>query len=145
MSTSVVRRPGVVTFIGVILYIQAVLALVAAIVLFAYSGRLGEALSDITTVEVSGGSLIATAIVELVVAVLLFLVAGGIMRGSPGFRLFVAIVEGIRMASALFAMLYYHDGAVVESGLVTILIGLFVLWALYGNEKADAFFAAGAR
>lgn len=134
------RRPGVVTFIGVVLYIQAVLAAIAAIVLFAFSTRLVRVLSDITTEDVSAGGLLLAGIGEVVVAVLLFYVAAGIMRGRDGARMFVAVVEGLRMATALFAMLYYHDGAFVENGIVTILIGIFVLWALYGNDRSDAFF-----
>ncbi len=89
----------------------------------------------------SSSDLLWSGINEGVVAVLLFLVASGIMRGSRGFRAFVAIVEGIRMASALFLMLFHHNGAFVESGVVTLLIGTFVLWALY-HEKADEYFEA---
>ncbi|MGQ0575789.1 MAG: hypothetical protein ACT4RN_16535 [Pseudonocardia sp.] len=137
------RRPGVVTFIGIVIYIQAALALVAAIVLLAFSSRLVRVISDVSTEPVTGAALLLSGIVELVLAALLFYVAAGIMRGNDGVRMFVAVVEGLRMAAALVAMLYYHDGAFVESGLVTILIGIFVLWALYGNERSDAFFTAG--
>lgn len=139
--TGPVRRPGVVTFIGVVIYIQAVLAVIAAIVLFAFSTRLVRVISDITTEEVTSSGLL----VAVIVAALLFYVGAGIMRGSQGVRAFVAVVEGLRMASALFAMLYYHDGAFVENGIVTILIGIFVLWALYGNDRSDAFFDPDAR
>ena len=41
-----VRRPGVVTFIGVILYIQAFLALVAAVVMFAFRDRVADVISS---------------------------------------------------------------------------------------------------
>jgi hypothetical protein len=140
MSMTSVKRPGVVTFIGVILYIQAVLAVVAGIVAIAYKTRLSDTLERQSGVEFSDGSLLGVGIVELIMAVLLFFVASGIMRGSRGWRAFVGIVEGLRMATALFAMLYYHDSAFVESGVVTLLIGTFVLWALYGHEKSEAFF-----
>ena len=46
MSTTGVRRPGVVTFIGVILYIQAFLALVAAVVMFAFKDRVADVISS---------------------------------------------------------------------------------------------------
>jgi hypothetical protein len=140
MSMTTVRRPGIVTFIGVILYIQAFLAVVAGIVAIAYKTRLSDTLENQSGVSFSDSSLLGIGIVELIVAVLLFVVASGIMRGSRGWRAFVGIVEGLRMASALFAMLYYHDSAFVESGLVTLLIGTFVLWALYGHEKSEEFF-----
>ena len=140
MGMSPVKRPGVVTFIGVILYIQAVLAVVAGIMAIAYKTRIANSLERQSGVEFGDGSLIGFGIVELVIGVLLFLVASGIMRGSRGWRLFVAIVVGINMAAALGSMLYYHTGAYVESGLVTLLIGVFVLWALYGHEQSERYF-----
>jgi hypothetical protein len=140
MSMTTVKRPGIVTFIGVILYIQAFLAVVAGIVAIAYKTRLSDTLEKQSGVSFSDSSVLGIGIVELIVAVLLFVVASGIMRGSRGWRAFVGIVEGLRMASALFAMLYYHDSAFVESGIVTLLIGTFVLWALYGHEKSEEFF-----
>jgi xanthine/uracil permease len=143
--TSSVRRPGVVTFIGVVLYIQAFFALVAAIVLLAFATRLANVITDISTEPVTSGALLLSGISELILAALLFVVGRGIMQGNPGARLFVAVVEGLRMVVALAAMLYYHDGAFVESGVVTILIGVFVLWALYGNDRANDYFDSGAR
>jgi hypothetical protein len=139
MSTMGIKRPGVVTFIGVILYIQAALAVVAAVMAFAYKTRLADAITSQSGVDFSGDNLIWLGIVEAITAVVLFLVASGIMRGSRGYRLFVAIVEGFRMASAFFYMLWHHDGPFVESGVVTLLIGIFVLWALY-HEKSDEYF-----
>ncbi|HJR99074.1 MAG TPA: hypothetical protein VJ979_14360 [Actinomycetota bacterium] len=139
MSMTSIKRPGVVTFIGVILYIQAALAAVAAIMAFAYKSRLADAISEQSGVEFSGDNLIWLGVIEAVMAVVLFLVASGIMRGSRGYRAFVAIVEGFRMATAFFYMLWHHDGPWIESGIVTLLIGAFVLWALY-HEKADEFF-----
>ena len=140
MSMTTVKRPGVVTFIGVILYIQAFLAVVAGIVAIAYRTRLSDTLERQSGVSYSDNSVIGLGIGELVLAVLLFLVASGIMRGSRGWRAFVGIVEGLRRGFALFAMLYYHDSAFVESGIVTLLIGTFVLWALYGHEKSEEYF-----
>jgi hypothetical protein len=139
MSTTGVRRPGVVTFIGVILYIQAFLALVAAVVMFAFKDRVADVISS-NGVTLESSSITAGAFGELVVGVLLFFVASGLMRGSRGWRVFVAVVEGIRMASALFLGLWYHNSSFDESALATILIGVFVLWALYGHDASEAYF-----
>jgi len=141
MSSTGVKRPGVVTFIGVILYIQATLAAVAAIMAFAYKTRLSDAISAQSGVDLSGDNIIALGVVEALTAIVLFFVAAGIMRGSRGYRLFVAIVEGFRMTTAFFYMLWHHDGPFLESGLFTLAIGAFVLWALY-HEKADEYFEA---
>jgi hypothetical protein len=134
--TTITRRPGLITFIAVIVYIQAAMAAVGAVVTIAFSGS--ERVQD--AVDVSTGGMIWTGIWEAVLAVLLFLVAGGIMRGSRGFRLLVAIVIGIRMASAVALMLIYHTGGYLFNGLVAVLLGAFVLWALYGYQPADDYF-----
>jgi len=137
MSMSGVKRPALVTLIGVILYIQAFLAAVAAIVGLAFNDRLDD--MTVNGVEITRNSVIWTSIIEGIMAIILFLVAAGLMRGSAGYRMVVAIVEGIRIISAFGLMLFHHGGAYVEGGIVSIAISLFVLWALY-NEKADAFF-----
>ncbi len=138
MSSTAIKRPGVVTFIGVILYIQAFLALTAAVVSLAFKDRLNDV--SINGETLTNGSIYATAAIEAVMAVILFIVAAGLMRGSHGFRLFVAVVEALRMASALVLMIFHRSGAFVESGLATLLIGVFVLWALYGHEKSEDYF-----
>jgi hypothetical protein len=134
-----VKRPGVVTLIGVVLYIQAFLALVSGIVGLAFRNRLDTVV--VNNAEITKNGIIFTSIWELILAVVLFFVASGIMRGSRGFRMVVAIVEGIRIVSSMGFMLYHHDGAYVEGGLISIAISVFVLWALY-HEKADEYFDA---
>lgn len=136
MAEATVRRPGLVTFIGVIIYIQAAMAAVAAVVTIAFSAdsRVQSHLGLTTA------GLVWTGIWEALMAVLLFLVAGGIMRGSRGFRLFVAVVMGLRMASAVALMLIYHTGGYLYNGIITVLISVFVLWALYGYQPSDDYF-----
>ena len=137
MATETERRPGLVTFIGVIIYIQAAMAAVAAIVTISFSAdsRVQEA------IDLGTAGLVGSGIWEALMAVLLFLVAGGIMRGSPGFRLFVAIVIGLRMASGVALMLIHHTGGYLYNGVVQVLIGVFVLWALYGYQPSDDYFS----
>jgi len=132
------RRPGAVTFIGVVLYVYAALAAVAALTLIIFSGN-----DTIQANTGHTGSWIAwSGVFEAVVALLLFAVAAGLMRGSPGMRLFVAVVVGIRMAVAVALMLVYHSGGYLFYGLIAIAIGLFILWALYAAEGSDEYFTA---
>jgi len=142
MNTAVetpTRRPGVVSFIGIILYIQAFLAAIAAISLLIWRNdildfleREGSPLAD--------GAFTGTIIGEAIAAVLLFFVANGIMRGSNGFRLFVAIVTGLNMAFAVYGLVAHHVGGYVYRGVFTLFVGVFVLWALYGNDESDRYF-----
>jgi hypothetical protein len=142
MSTpSTTRRPGVVTFIGVILLIQAFLAAVEGIVLLAFKddvrdflANYGESISDSTTT--------GTAIGALIVAALLALVGFGILGGSRAFRVIAVAVVSLRMAFALYAMIAHPHGAFFTTGLVTLLVGFFVIWALYGHKESDEYFEA---
>jgi hypothetical protein len=132
------RRPGVVTFLGVALYIYAALAAVAALALIIFSGN-----DTVQATTGHSGAWIAwSGVFEGIVALLLFIVAAGLMRGSPGIRLFVAIVVGIRMAVAVGLMLIYHTGGYLFWGLIVIAIGIFILWALYAAPGSDEYFSA---
>lgn len=51
----------------------------------------------------------------------------------------VAVVS-VRMAFALYAMIAHPHGALFTTGLVTLLVGFFVIWALYGHKESDECF-----
>ena len=131
-----VRRPGVVTFIGIILYIQAVVAAAFGIVAFLERNNLewqlvtGQSDSDLTVF----------AIVELIFAVALFLVASGVMSGAKWSRMLVAIVAGLRIVALSWWLLTHHAGGIHSAAIIHILIYVFVLWALYGNKESSEFY-----
>jgi hypothetical protein len=50
------------------------------------------------------------------------------------------IVEALAMGFAAFEIVFHHQGGLLYRGLISILIGVFVIWALYGNERAEEFF-----
>lgn len=135
------RRPGVVTFIGVIMYIQAFLAAIAAVSLLIWRKDILDFLEKEGS-PLSDGAFTGTIIGEAIAALLLFLVANGIMRGSSGFRLFVAITQGLAMALAVYTLVAHHVGGYVYRSVFTLFLGVFVLWALYGNDESDQFFEA---
>ncbi len=137
MSTLEQRhRPGVVTLVGVVIYIQALLAGVVAVL--AFLNR-----NDAHWQEQTGqnaDALLATAIVEGIVALILVAVASSLMGGGRGARGLVAFVMVLRIGVAAWAMLSHHAGGVFGTSIITIAIALFVLWALYGNSESDAYF-----
>ncbi len=138
-SSSAVRRPGVVSFIGVILYVQAFLAAMAAVAMLIWRDDVLDFLEKEGSPLADGG-LTTTIIVEAIAAVLLFVVANGIMRGSKGIRLFVAIVQCVSMAGAIYILVAYHVGGYVYRAVFSLFVGVFVLWALYGNDESDRYF-----
>ena len=130
------QRPGVVTLIGVIVYIQAAIAGIIAIMAFVnrddphWQEQTGQ----------SGDALLGTAIGEAILALILVAVAMRLMAGSRGARTLIALVMGLRIAFASWAMLAHHGGGVFGISAVTIAIALFVLWALYGHQASEEYF-----
>lgn len=131
------RRPGVVTFVAILLYIQAAMALFAGV--FSYLQR-GNA-------EVQAGlgleedQFVWLLVVELVIAVILLIVAGGIMNGARWARMLVTIGMGFRLVqAALFATLGGLGGSSLIAAVLYAIIPLLVLWAVWGHEKGEAWF-----
>lgn len=133
------RRPGVVTFIGVVLYAQAFLAAVAAVALLIWRNDVLDFLEKEGS-PLTSGAFNATVVGEAVAAALLFVVAMGIMNGSRGMRLFVAIVQCFSMGVAVYVLVAHHVGGYVYRAVFSLFIGVFVLWALYGNSESDRYF-----
>jgi hypothetical protein len=136
-----VRRPGVVSFIGVILYIQGILAAIAAVSMLIWRNDILDYLEEQGS-PLSDGAFTGTIIGEAIAAVLLIIVANGIMRGSKGMRLLVAIVQCFSMATAIYVLVAHHVGGLVYRAVFTLFVGVFVLWALYGNDESDRYFEA---
>jgi hypothetical protein len=142
-TSSTTQRPGVITFIGVIMYIQAFMAAVAALSLLIWKNDIVDFLEREGT-ALSDGAFTGTIIGEVIAALLLFFVANGIMRGSNGFRMFVAIVQGLSMVLATYTLIAHHVGSYAYRGVFSLFIGVFVLWALYGNEQSQEYFEGQA-
>ena len=133
------RRPGVVTFIGVILYIQGFLAAIAAVAMLIWRNDVLDFLEKEGS-PISDASFTGTIIGEAIVAVLLILVANGIMRGSNTSRFLVAVVQAISMGMAIYILIAHHVGGYVYRAVFSLFVGVFVLWALFGNDESDRFF-----
>ena len=136
-----VTRPAVISFIGVILYAQAFLAAIAAVSLLIWRDDILDLLEREGS-PMSSGLLSGTTLGEAITAVLLFVVATGLMRGSSGIRLFVAVVEFLTMGLAIYILVAYHAGGYVFRAVFSLFVGVFVLWALYGKDESDEFFGA---
>ena len=134
-----VQRPGVVTFIAAILYIQAAMAVTATVSMMAWRGPILGFLEEEES-PLSSGAFTGTIAAEALSAVLLFVVASGLMRGSKGIRLLVAIVQGLTMVFAMYILVAHHVGGYMYRAVFSLFVGVFVLWALYANNESDEFF-----
>ena len=131
-----VRRPGVVTFVGIVLYIKAAIALVVGIALLVE--RNSSAFLQATGRD--GDHILVAAIAEFVAALVLFAVASSILSGVKWARLVTAIVLGVQMAVSVYWMITHTGGGMQWNALLTSGIGIFVLWALYANDQSEAYF-----
>ena len=135
-DTALVRRPGVVTFVGIVLYIKAIMAVIVGIALLVE--RNNSLLLDATGRD--GDYITGTAVGEFIAAALLFAVAWAIMNGYPWARIAVAVVVGVRIVLSVWWMITHFGGGLQWRALVTVGLGIFVLWALYGNDQSETYF-----
>ena len=134
------HRPGVVTFVGIVLYIQAFAS--AAYGIVAFLERNNEKMQLVT--GQSDSDLIVQSILQLLVAALLFFVAASVMSGTNWGRLLVAIVAGIQIVVLTWILITHHAGGFQTMGMVYIGIDIFVLWALYGHKESQEFYEGAA-
>jgi hypothetical protein len=136
MQSRPMERPAVLTLVGIVLYIWAALAAAEAIALFFNR-------NDDAWLAVYGDSdaVLVLALTSAVIAVLMFAVGSGIMAGAGWARIAVAIVVGLRLVTLFWYMLtHLGDNAFTWGTLISLGLGLFVLWALYGKDEAVAYF-----
>ena len=131
------RRPGVVTLVGIVVYINAAIAAVNALATFFNRDDANwQAVYGQTSNE-----LFWTSMVEGAFAVLLFLVASGVMSGAKWARLGVAVVVGLRLvALSWFMLTHLGNGAFTWGTIISLGLTLFVLWALYGKDESIRYY-----
>ncbi len=134
------ERPGVVTFVGVLILIKSGISLIVGSASFLARGSEQAAQAGL-----SDDTLLATAFAELFAALILFFVAWYLLIGRSGARLLVAIVIGLRLMLTVWTMLTHNTGAISSTGLISAAFSLFILWALYGSERSKEYFDAPHR
>lgn len=128
------NRPGSVTFVAVLAYINGVLNIIGGVVILftrnsMVSGSNSGALAGITT----------AAIVSIVLGIVILIVARGLLNGSRFARGLVTVVMILNAVSGvilLFSLQFF-------SGILEILWAVIMLSLLY-TQRANAFFAARA-
>lgn len=136
-TIAVDRPPGVITFVAIILYINAAMAAFAG--LFAWLGR-GE--SDVqAALGLEEDQFIWFFVIELAMALLVLIVARGIMNGARWARILVTIGMGFRLVqAALFATLGGQGGSGLIATVLYAIIPLIVLWAVWGHDRGESYF-----
>lgn len=128
-------RPGVVTVVGIVVYLWAALSAIEAIALFLNRN------DDIWTAVYGENEILVLALIQALIAIALFAVGFGIMNGAKWARLAVAIVVGLRLAALTWFMLgHLGRGAFTWTTALSVGLAVFVLWALYGNDRSETFY-----
>ena len=130
------KRPGVVTFIVLLLIAKATIAAVGAVIAFAAMGS--QTAADL---GLSDNDLLIAGIADIIVLLLFAWAALWMSQGHPSARTFTGAVVVLRIGLTVLVMLTHHDGGYVWSGFFSLLASVFILWALYGNERSDEYFS----
>ena len=134
MTTPAVRRPGLVTLLVVLVVISGVLALIGGVMLLIVGIGTGIDVDGMT-----GGVVIALAILAILVGVVYLAVAKGLSDGNPVSRTIVAIVTVINLVGNVYTAFARTDNS-RTSAIGGIIFGVIVLAILY-SPKANEFFA----
>ncbi len=125
------RRPGGVTFLGVLAYVGGIVDIIGgSMLLVLVTG------AAIVQNPVPGGLL--TAITIIVAGIIVVAVAGGLLRGSNLSRLVFTVVRVISIATQIVALT--SGGIALFAGIVSVLISAIVLSWLW-TPRANAYFA----
>ncbi|MET0976984.1 MAG: hypothetical protein ABWX82_15085 [Leifsonia sp.] len=127
-----VARPGGVTFIAVLVWIQGFFDIVAGLILL-FNQNNAPLLEDFG----GSGGLITSAIIYILVGIIIIVIARGLLRGSNGARVIVTVVELITLIGAIFLMIAAPSQFL--SALITAAIALVVILLLW-TGRAAAFF-----
>ena len=133
--TAPVRRPIGVTFIGVIGVLMGMLHILGGVLVIIDR-------DDARLVHDSGmtqDQLLAAGIGIAIVGLAVLLLAMALLGGSPVARFVFAFFVVLQVAGGLYALVAYN-GEQQATGAVSFVLGLFVLFLLYGSEADREFF-----
>ena len=125
-------RPGTVTFVAVLAYINGVLNIVGGVIILFTRDQMVRASNGGTE-----AGLITSAILAIILGVVILVVARGLLNGSRfarGLVTVVMILNAIGGVVLLFSLQFF-------SGILEILWAIVMLSLLY-TQRANAFFAS---
>lgn len=135
-----VKRPGVVTLVVIYLWVVAIASLLVGAAM-AIGSQSDEVIAETGRTE---SELLWSGATELVIGGLVVIVAIALMYGSSGARTLVGVVMVLRIAATVFIVAINHTSGYLVAGAIHVILPIFVLWALYGNDKAEEYFEAFA-
>jgi O-antigen/teichoic acid export membrane protein len=133
VTASPVKRPGGVTFLGVLVVISGILYVISGLLAI-----LASTSNDLTSNQKT--ALLVVGIVILLIGIVELAVARGLFRGNNGARLIVAILNVLTIVAGLFAL--FQSGNQRGASIGQVVIAIIVLALLY-SSRANEFFNRG--
>ncbi len=134
-GTAAPHRPVGVTILVVLLWIQAVLQIIGGIVLiFARND-----VDILNQTSLSSGGMLTVGILGIIIGAITALVANGVGRGSNFARWIVAFFACLNLVYGIVEI-FSISGHLIATGLVTVLLGVVVLYILFGERGSREFF-----
>ena len=130
------HRPVGVTIMIVLMWIQAILGMVSGVVFLLL--RHNATLRHQT--KWGTNTLTAVAIVAIVIAAITALLAYLLGRGSNAVRWLVGIVSALEVAGSVYALARFA-GTTRTNAIITLVIGLAVLYILFAERGSKEFFS----
>jgi hypothetical protein len=130
--SNAIARPGGVTIVAVLAWISGALDILGGTILLFQT-------SVAATVEQFGGpsQLIASALLEILVGVVVIVVAVGLLRGNNASRVVITIFQILSIMASVFLAIAYPAGAIGEYFSIGIAV---IVLALLWTSRATAFF-----
>jgi hypothetical protein len=127
-----IDRPGGVTLVAVLAWISGLLDVVGGSLL------LFQTSVDATVEQFGGASqLIASALLEILIGVVVIVVAIGLLRGNNASRVVITIFQMLSIIGSVFFAIAYPAGAIGEYFSIALAaIVLILLW----TRRANSFF-----
>ena len=135
MTTTAVRPPFGVRFLSILLYIGAILDIIAGIVLLTERNdtdllaSIGATTSDVTTYGVA----------TIVMGVIVFLVASALRSGANWARLLIGLIAIVRVVGLIWVTIGYHRVHWYDS-LGPTVIYVLVAGYLFFDEDARSYY-----
>ncbi len=132
----IARRPFLLSIVTILMILSGILSVIAGIALVALHND-DTLLKD---TKESPSTLTTLGIIGIVFGLIHIWLAMGLRRGSRFARFLVGLFEFVQIAAAIWGLIALSAQYRVQA-LVTIVVGLFVLWYLYAHQPSRAFFA----
>ena len=126
------QRPGSVTFVAVLAYLNGILSIIGGVVMLFTRGAMAGAGNAGTEAGIT-----TSAIISIILGIVILIVARGLLNGSAVSRGLVTVVMIINIFNGILLMFTLQ----FISGIIDILWA-FLMLALLFTRRANAFFAS---